>query len=409
MDESGRRNREDNTRIDRAALETFLVARGLNPEGLSVTHPHLFADVPVWVDESSVRQIICLIETIERVIALPCYREAVLSRDSGGVSADPGYPGVFMGYDFHVGEGGAPQLIEINTNAGGAFLSALLLASQSGAQGEEIWRRFCAWVVEMFRGVWRSAGRKEELLRIALVDETPQTQYLAPEFELCRQVLTDAGWQVVVSAPEELFWDGGSLTHAQLGVVDLLYNRLTDFSLSEPGHAAILKAWQRGRAVVTPHPYAHRLYADKRNLALLTDAEWLVRAGVSEDAARVLLAGIPRVERVIGEDREARFWRERRHLFFKPADGFGGRAAYRGEKLSRRVFAEILAGEYVAQSFTPPPMRYFWADTGEEKALKWDLRCYAFEGRPGLYAARLYQGQTTNFRTPGGGFASALP
>ncbi len=37
--------------------------------------------------------------------------------------------------------------------------------------------------------------------------------------------------------------------------------------------------------------------------------------------------------------------------------------------------------------------------------LKLDLRAYVYDGRVQLTAARLYQGQTTNFRTAGGGFA----
>jgi hypothetical protein len=37
--------------------------------------------------------------------------------------------------------------------------------------------------------------------------------------------------------------------------------------------------------------------------------------------------------------------------------------------------------------------------------LKVDVRLYTFAGTVLLAAARLYQGQTTNMRTPGGGFA----
>ena len=37
--------------------------------------------------------------------------------------------------------------------------------------------------------------------------------------------------------------------------------------------------------------------------------------------------------------------------------------------------------------------------------LKMDIRAYVYAGSIQLLAARLYQGQTTNFRTPGGGFA----
>lgn len=39
------------------------------------------------------------------------------------------------------------------------------------------------------------------------------------------------------------------------------------------------------------------------------------------------------------------------------------------------------------------------------KAMKFDLRAYCYDGNAQWVAARLYQGQTTNFRTPGGGFA----
>jgi hypothetical protein len=37
-----------------------------------------------------------------------------------------------------------------------------------------------------------------------------------------------------------------------------------------------------------------------------------------------------------------------------------------------------------------------------------DVRLYTYAGQLLLSAARLYQGQTTNFRTPGGGFAPVL-
>ena len=45
---------------------------------------------------------------------------------------------------------------------------------------------------------------------------------------------------------------------------------------------------------------------------------------------------------------------------------------------------------------------------GERKMLKVDVRLYTYGGSQILAAARLYQGQTTNLRTPGGGFAPIL-
>ena len=40
--------------------------------------------------------------------------------------------------------------------------------------------------------------------------------------------------------------------------------------------------------------------------------------------------------------------------------------------------------------------------------LKVDIRLYTYYGAVLLTAARLYQGQTTNMRTPSGGFAPVL-
>lgn len=116
-----------------------------------------------------------------------------------------------------------------------------------------------------------------------------------------------------------------------------------------------------------------------------------------------MLAGIPRTEIVTAENAE-RLWSERRTRFFKPFAGFGSRAAYRGDKLTKRVWQDILAGEYVAQALVLPGERVISADASAQ-ALKFDLRDYVYDGEVQWVAARLYQGQTTNFRTPDGGFA----
>ena len=58
----------------------------------------------------------------------------------------------------------------------------------------------------------------------------------------------------------------------------------------------------------------------------------------------------------------------------------------------------------MAQAIVPPSARSIAID-GKIESLKVDLRCYTYAGKVQLLAARLYQGQTTNFRTPGGGFA----
>jgi hypothetical protein len=64
-------------------------------------------------------------------------------------------------------------------------------------------------------------------------------------------------------------------------MIDLVYNRLADFSLYMPSSAALREAYLENAVVVTPHPRAHVLYADKRNLALLTDPGHLTALGCS--------------------------------------------------------------------------------------------------------------------------------
>ena len=72
--------------------------------------------------------------------------------------------------------------------------------------------------------------------------------------------------------------------------------------------------------------------------------------------------------------------------------------------MTKRVWAEIVRGGYVAQEFAPPGERMIKLD-GIAERRKTDVRLYTYDGQILLTAARLYQGQTTNFRTPGGGFA----
>jgi hypothetical protein len=188
--------------------------------------------------------------------------------------------------------------------------------------------------------------------------------------------------------------------------IDLVYNRLTDFYLTEPRHAALREACESDAAVLTPSPLQHAHWADKRLLAWLREEALLTAAGLDADERTHLLRTIPPTEIV---DRAAAddLWRRRKQLFFKPVDGYGSKAAYRGDKLTRATFDHILSHRYVAQSIAPTSTRRVIVD-GEESDLRVDVRNYCSGGATWLRAARLYRGQTTNFRTPGGGFAPVL-
>jgi hypothetical protein len=373
---------------------------------LAVGRPHLFASTAVFLSPVEAHRMARVIEAIEAVVALPAYHEAVLARTPAISRYEPGPLGVFLGYDFHLGADG-PRLIEINTNAGGPLLNAILARAHraccpeiepvvTGTRSQALEDAFLA----MFIKEWRLQRGDVAPRRVAIVDDDPASQYLYPEFLLFEQLFRHAGLPVVIADARELVFRDGAL---RLGdePIDLVYNRVTDFYFESREHGALRDAYLAGAVVVTPHPRTHALYADKRNLGLLSDAARLRAWGLAEEQIDTLKSGI--AETVLVNEADANgLWSARRQLFFKPAAGFGSRAAYRGDKLTRRVWEEILRGDYVAQALIPPAERCV---PDGEAPLKFDVRNYVYDGDVQLLAARLYQGQTTNFRTTGGGFA----
>ena len=378
-------------------------------EDITRTRPHLFSATAAFISREQFNRIAAMIAAVESVIDLPGYRESALARAPRIAQLDPGPRGVFLGYDFHLSSQG-PQLIEINTNAGGALLNAVLARSQKACCREMVsefeptadLNNLEQTFFAMFAAEWRRQRGQTLLGRVAIVDDGPAEQYLFPEMRLFERMFARFGAEAMIADAGELIWREGRLWHGA-GPVELVYNRLTDFHLEEPAHAALRSAYEAGAVVLTPHPCAHALYADKRNLVTLSDDSALTAMGVPAAVRALLVSAIPHTESVTPERAEA-LWAERRKLFFKPAAGYGSKATYRGDKLTRRVWSEIARGDYVAQALVAPSERHVEVDSAE-KDLKLDVRAYVYDGVIQLVAARLYEGQTTNFRTSGGGFA----
>lgn len=380
-----------------------------------LSHPHLFSRSAVFLSSATYLAIAEAVTAIERVMALPAYQAKALENAPPIARSPFGPLGAFMGYDFHVDAGNpgfkGPQLIEVNTNAGGALLNAALarahraccepmgLVMESYIRLDTLEQTF----FEMFISEWRLQRGDAALHTVAIVDDAPQAQYLAPEFELCRQMFAQRGVQAIIADAKDLSFSGGRL---RLGdtALDLVYNRLTDFDLSEPAHQALHDAYVAGGVVLTPHPYAHALRANKRNLTLLSSDALLGSWGVSGIDRQCLGNVVPATQRVTRAHGDA-LWAQRRQLFFKPVAGYAGKAAFRGDKLTRRVWEEILAGDFIAQALVPPGKRLVDVGGGVATDLKFDVRAYTYAGQIQLLAARTYSGQTTNFRTPGGGFS----
>lgn len=367
-----------------------------------------FSNVAVFISPQELEQMQAIVQALEAAIAIPEYQRHVLSWAPRSAQTNPGPVGAFMGYDFHLDATG-PRLIEINSNAGGAYLNAVLARAQAQccagttyAAGAE---NFDTTVTTQFESEWRAQRGSGRPDTIAIVDDQPAEQYLYPEFKLAQQSLQRSGIDALILCPSDLTYEASGL-YGGGKRIDLVYNRLVDFGLDAPEHAALRNAWLDGGAVITPNPHVHALFADKRNLSVLSDHTSLLKWGLSPENAELARAGIPHTEQVDNDSAE-NLWRQRRQLFFKPVAGHGSKGVYRGSKLTKTTFNRILQDNYVAQAYVPPSERLVLVD-GEREMLKVDVRLYTYRGSLLLAAARLYRGQTTNFRTPGGGFAPLL-
>ncbi len=387
-------------KLDHVLLDAAIQAQSKAfQDALSVGHDYSFSDVSIFITPAQLLQMQEVIAAVARMVDSKGWGE----HGEGFGRGEHPAKGVFFGYDFHLNAEGV-HLIEINSNAGGGFLNALLLESQrdSNLPGravavDDIEGSF----LDMFRNEWRLECGGTPLKRIAITDDQPESQYLYPEFLLAEAMFKRAGIAACIADPAEfevredgLYLDGKS--------IDLVYNRLTDFSLQH--YPALLQASTNGQIVLTPHPEVYARYADKRNLARLTDVQGLFAINVSETDIAVLQAGVPQTV-VVRPEMEEMLWAERKQWFFKPSTGYGSKGAYRGANVTRKVFAEIMRGDYVAQRVAAPGERAVCVNNTDTVQLKYDVRCFVYDGKIQLVSARLYQGQTTNFRTLGGGFA----
>jgi len=111
--------------LDRAALSRHLDAEvGIAgfAAALASSHPSLFSNVPVFVSPVTMLAMEHVVAAVEAAAQLSDFQAAAMAWAPAIALADFGPMGALMGYDFHITADG-PRLIEVNTNAGGAFLN----------------------------------------------------------------------------------------------------------------------------------------------------------------------------------------------------------------------------------------------------------------------------------------------
>jgi hypothetical protein len=243
------------------------------------------------------------------------------------------------------------------------------------------------------------------LASLAIADERPREQFLHPEFELFAKLFEAAGISAEICDTAALARGADGRLRGAGAPLDLVYLRDTDFMLATPRAAALRAAYLARDVVVTPAPREPHLLANKRRLVLFSSREKLAHFGLPADDTAFLAQIVPETH-LLAELGIERAWSERRDWVFKPCASFGSRAVYRGDKISRRKLDEV-AGEpgFLAQRRVEPGE--IGVDTLEgPRTMKFDVRAYAYRDEILLLGARIYHGQVTNLRSPGGGFSA---
>lgn len=350
----------------------------------------------------ALRAMVRLVRGCHRLTRSPAYLERVAPRLPEVARYAPGHDAVMMGYDFHLAAEG-PRLIEVNTNAGG-FLLAFAASHQASDWREAFLTPSApgpAAILHTFAQEWGAfrGGPPIPPGRVVILDAAPDQQYLYPEMTTLAELFRRWGVAATVADPAELAMSADGVSH-QGERVDLIYNRHCDFYLETPPLAGLRAAYLAGQVCLTPNPRQYGLLADKARLPLLGDAGvWTGASCFPHQAAA--LSGLVPESAPLAEWGLERAWAVRRELVFKPMTSFGGRGVLLGEKISRKRFDTLEPHLTLVQRRVPPTL----TPCPPQGMLKTDFRLFAYRDRVLGVAARLYQGQVTNFREAGSGYA----
>ena len=305
---------------------------------------------------------------------------------------------VLMSFDFHLSGEGRPLLVEVNTNSSGFLIANSLFQYHGLEHGsalaklkfsfQEEWRKFQIFAKRRTGGRFAFGAAPQ---RTAVIDESPFEQKMIFEFKMFQDFFKTFDRAADIYDVNALKEDeNGFLRDEQGRKIDFCYNRSTDFYFAKNPH--LKRACQNGLCAFSPHPSEHFRLADKNRL--------------SEPPFSNALSDVLLKSRRLTEENKDHAWRDKKKYVFKPAGKFGGKGVFRGKSLTAKTFQALYEeGNIIFQKFAPPPL---WRDS---RGIQWkfDLRVFTYKGEIQQTAARCYQGQTTNFRSSGGGFAPAVP
>jgi hypothetical protein len=318
-----------------------------------------------------------------------------------GIEAKPN-KSVLMAYDFHTNEDGDAFLVEVNTNASGFMLASVMDMTHTQIKAEDY-----APLEHLRISFLNELGlcqKNQSTPLVAITDEDIPRQRMYLEFLMYRDWFKSFGWGTEFCEASDFRISDGKLLTAQGAKVDFVYNRLTDFYLENPEHAAMREGFVKNLACYSPNPFEYFLLGDKQRLIQLGDLKFLKSAGATDfEVAAIAKVIIPTFDKSHFPSTDE-IWQQRRQLFFKPKRSHGGKSVYRGESVSKKVFERLMADDILIQRYQPAQKMPIDDPRSVLENWKFDLRFYVYEDKIHLSVARIYQGQVTNFASPMGGF-----
>ena len=176
--------------LDTGTLKSAIGQSQPNVKPLLEKPGNLFANSGVLLAAEEIDTMLDVVSAFESLVKLPAYRGEKIT-DGSNLSQWRSGHGFLMGYDFHLGSNG-PRLIEINTNAGGAFI-----VNEMTNHYRHVLPECCDFqspahhqqqLESLLINEWHSAGRQSAPQRAAIVDDQPQSQYLYPDMLIAKTI-----------------------------------------------------------------------------------------------------------------------------------------------------------------------------------------------------------------------------
>ncbi|MBE9562474.1 MAG: hypothetical protein IMF12_06390, partial [Proteobacteria bacterium] len=235
--------------------------------------------------------------------------------------------------------------------------------------------------------------------RIAIIDDEPENQFFFPEMqEFAKIFIEDLKVPTDIIDPSKLENKNNKLFYNGKQI-DMIYNRHCDFYLETLPH--IKAAYLSNNVCLTPNPKIYELLADKQRMIIWSNLDMLLELGLDILTAKFIVSIVPE-SYLLANLAVEKIWNERKQWVFKPINKFGSRGVIVGSSLRRNRFNNLSTKDTLVQRLVKPSV----TDCDEyKKPMKTDIRVFAYRDKILGVGARLYQGQVTNFKAEGSGYA----